>query len=166
RATSASTRGVGFHAPPPRRSATTTKGTSIPAASAMRQNADAVGPMCTHFTNTAEVLISTAPSSMASNGPRGAASRTEFLGVFEVFGLHVTRCAPGLPTFERLDRIGERACVVVHLHAIGREARHDGRVHRVDDGEFTAQERTALAVLAAQLAPDLLDARDFLVRLR
>src|SRR6476620_6849839 len=87
-ATSASTRGAGFHVASPRRSANSTNGTNIAAASAMRQNADAVGPTCTHFTNTAEVLISTAPSNIAVSGPRGAATRvtaagdsgTEFLG--------------------------------------------------------------------------------------
>jgi hypothetical protein len=36
----------------------------------MRQKAEAVGPTWAHFTNTAEVRISTAPRAIAANEPR------------------------------------------------------------------------------------------------
>ena len=72
-ATRPSTRGVGVNVDARRRTAIASTGNNIAVASAMRQNADAVGPISTHRTNTAEVLISTAPNSIVASGPRAAA---------------------------------------------------------------------------------------------
>src|SRR5437868_6312099 len=99
-------------------------GSNMPAASAMRQNADAVGPMCTHFTNTAEVLISTAPSSIVASAPRAswwarAASDTPVVRVFQCFDFRLRARAPFAPRRQGLDRVGEGLRVVVHRHAVG-----------------------------------------------
>ena len=62
------TRGVGFQ--PARTFGRANQASTSTAASPIRQNAEAVGPMPTHFTNTADVLISTAPSAIAASEPR------------------------------------------------------------------------------------------------